>query len=447
MFQAVSARPSPTRFVPVREATHPVRSIALVLFSVALLLVAMQPPAARAGDWQGKEAKEDGVLQVYNPATGMEKPQTIDLEEVFRLGGYDDEDNLFGVITSVIADEEGNFYMLDAQLSEIKVYSPDGEWLRTIGREGEGPGEFRRASAIFLVPGGNIGVLQTFPSKIVLLTPEGDPAGDFPLPEQEGAGFRVLFGAAYAGDKLAIVYGRNQPSEGSFTQTNVLSLVSADGKNESVLFTDDSTMDFASAVIAEKEWDSFRNRWTAAPDGRVFTVRTFGTYEITVWNNDGSIDRVIHREYPVHKRTQEDHDRILDIYKGFTRQIPIPNIKYEIEENFNPIAQMYARADGSLWVQTSRGQNDRPEGVLGGFDIFDSKGHFVQTVNLKGTGDPWVDGYFFAGDYLFVVTDWLPALMALQSGGATSEDEEVEEEPEPMQVICYRINGARLGMR
>jgi hypothetical protein len=385
------------------------------------------------------EVTKDGVVHVMNPGKPMEKPITIEMEEIWRIGGEDDEE-IFGVITDVVADQKGNFYLLDSQLSEIKVYSEEGEYLRTIGREGEGPGEFRAAFNLFLVPGGNIGVLQTFPSKVVTLTPNGDPGDDFPLPEVEGEGFRVLFAAQNAGRNLALVYGLNQPSEEGFTQTSVLSIVDAEAQKETRLHSQSASMQAATALIAEKEWDVFRNgRWTAAPDGRTFACPTFQEYTINVWGPDGKLERVIHREYPDHVRTAEQKEELLEIYKGFTRQIPIPDIKYEIEDKYNQVSGITARDDGSLWVQTSRGVFGIDDGVVGVWDVFDRQGRFVKQVTLKGEGRPRDDGYFFVGDRLFVVTDWLHALMALQGGGGQTDEEAEEDEPELMQVISYRV--------
>ena len=146
---------------------------------------------------------------------------------------------------------------------------------------------------------------------------------------------------------------------------------------------------------------------------------------------------MIHREYPEHKRTEEQKERMLGIYEGFTRRIPIPGMKIEVEDVWNQISQVYARDDGSLWVLTSRGTNELDEGVVGVFDIFDKKGQFVQQVELKGQGDPRNDGYFFVKDRLFVVTDFLAAMMALQGGGGSAED--AEEEPELMEIISYKL--------
>ena len=47
--------------------------------------------------------------------------------------------------------------------------------------------------------------------------------------------------------------------------------------------------------------------------------------------------------------------------------------------------------------------------------------------------------YFFVKDRLFVVTDFLAALMALQGGGGGDEEAEDEDEPELMQIISYRV--------
>lgn len=44
---------------------------------------------------------------------------------------------------TVVAGEDGTIYLLQKAPTMIKVYGPDGTWLRNIGREGDGPGEFR----------------------------------------------------------------------------------------------------------------------------------------------------------------------------------------------------------------------------------------------------------------------------------------------------------------
>ena len=119
------------------------------------------------------------------------------------------------------------------------------------------------------------------------------------------------------------------------------------------------------------------------------------------------------------------------------RQIPIPNMKFEIEPTWNPIQALSARDDGTLWVQTSRGAQELGKGEIAGYDIFDDDGKLQRRVILKGQGNAQTDGYFIVEDRLFVVTDFLNAMMALQGGAGATED--MDEEAEPMEIICYQL--------
>ena len=99
-----------------------------VLVVVAFIIVA----PAEAGDFKGKVETVDGVKIVKNPATPMEDAKTVDMEMLWELGGdTDDEDQFFGIIADIEIDDQGNVYLLDSQLSEIKIFSDDGVVFRS----------------------------------------------------------------------------------------------------------------------------------------------------------------------------------------------------------------------------------------------------------------------------------------------------------------------------
>ena len=54
-----------------------------------------------------------------------------------------DADVDLSIPVSVDIDGGGNLWVVDRRLNRVLVVSPDGEVLRTVGRNGEGPGEFR----------------------------------------------------------------------------------------------------------------------------------------------------------------------------------------------------------------------------------------------------------------------------------------------------------------
>ena len=49
---------------------------------------------------------------------------------------------MFGRVAQVVQDRWGRIFVLDRGNAEVRVFSPEGQYLFTIGKAGEGPGEF-----------------------------------------------------------------------------------------------------------------------------------------------------------------------------------------------------------------------------------------------------------------------------------------------------------------
>ena len=63
---------------------------------------------------------------------------------------------LFGQIGSLAVDGDRNVYVFDTQALQVRVFDADGRYITTLGREGEGPGEFSRAETIAVLPDGRL---------------------------------------------------------------------------------------------------------------------------------------------------------------------------------------------------------------------------------------------------------------------------------------------------
>ncbi len=72
----------------------------------------------------------------------------IDLVEDLRIGGKEQDDIVFGENVHVAVDSRGRIITSDFTQSSIRRFGPDGAFIDRIGRAGEGPGEYRFASAI-----------------------------------------------------------------------------------------------------------------------------------------------------------------------------------------------------------------------------------------------------------------------------------------------------------
>jgi len=78
-------------------------------------------------------------------------PQATQVEAVLevRLGSANGApEEAFGVVSDLAADDDGNVYVLDQRADAVRVFAPSGEYLRTIGQRGPGPGQFSRPNHV-----------------------------------------------------------------------------------------------------------------------------------------------------------------------------------------------------------------------------------------------------------------------------------------------------------
>lgn len=404
------------------------RSMSLV-FTVALLLA--RPALA------GKEVTREGVPHITNPATPANGATTLAPRQAWTAGGDDDDDVLFGVISAVDIDERGNVYALDMQLSQVHVFDRDGNLLRTIGREGEGPGEFRRASQMFLTPEGNVAVLQQMPGKLVVLTPDGKPAGDFPGPKGADGGMIAYFEGGRAGDAIVLNTREMSRSESKISVQRALLVVGPKGDIRATLFKDKNERDMTAMLnLDEKEMRGVL--WAGGKDGRVYTSENFDGYQIKVHSPAGTLERVIEREYahrPRSKQEMEDNKPRV-IMRGGNGQRLQPVIKSSPTDR--DILRMLPREDGSLWVLSSRGDAEQPKGTMATFDVFDPAGHFVRTVGFQVPGNFEQDEFYIVRDQLIVVRSARSARDAFMG----SEDGDTKEavDVEPVSIAAFRFD-------
>ena len=93
-------------------------------------------------EWKGRIEKEDGVKVIINPKEPVYGEIKFELEEDLSIGNEDDEKYLFYKIRDIEVDSEGNIFVLDSGNYRIQKYDKKGNFLHTIGKKGQGPGEF-----------------------------------------------------------------------------------------------------------------------------------------------------------------------------------------------------------------------------------------------------------------------------------------------------------------
>ena len=102
-----------------------------IIFSVFLFSCT---PGADLPDY----LKEIENLTVY--AENETPKYQIELQEVARID--DSGEVILGRISGIQADDDGRIFISDDVEKRINVYTPDGNFIKSLGRKGQGPGEF-----------------------------------------------------------------------------------------------------------------------------------------------------------------------------------------------------------------------------------------------------------------------------------------------------------------
>ena len=401
---------------------------------IALLIVLLAVPALA----------DPPIL--HNPDTPANGRLVMELEEQWRVGGPDDEENFFGLITWAETGPDGLVYVMDVQLCQVLVYDGEGRLVKTLFREGDGPGEVRRPRDLVLLPDGTIGVVVEFPGKVIRVNPEGDPAPEI-VPgtgDATAGGFMALTAAEHRGGTfmlagVSIAAGENQATQ---KRTMFLSLVGDDGIVKKRFLESYATWDFTNFTYDEAvNLPSFYWANAVGPDGRIYAAPDRNAYRINVYSPDGSLEKIIERDYAHWNRTSEERAWMETLLNGAFRNVPVET-KLKICDTESDISWLnrgiQVTENGELWILPSRGTRAQPDGVAATFDVFDTAGRFdrqVQVICPEANGAR--DGFVLLGDDRVLLIKGYAGAMAAMLGGEAEASE--DDEDGPMELVCYRV--------
>lgn len=111
-------------------------------------------------------------------STHEEQEEFIEISIVDSIGvETGDIDYVFGAIQALEHGPDGLIYVLDMSKCCVNVYSPEGEFVRSIARQGSGPGEILNPLAMAVVGDGRILICSPFSGGIHSFFPSGEWEG------------------------------------------------------------------------------------------------------------------------------------------------------------------------------------------------------------------------------------------------------------------------------
>ena len=151
-------------------------------------------------------------------------------------------DGLFRQPTDVAWDSDGNIYITDGYInSRVAKYDKNGDWVKSWGEKGTGPGQFRLPHAIVIDRNNNVYVADRSNARIQVFDTDGKFLRMFKIDVPPTPGTKATYGNTPAGDQLKALIGSpnslcitNGPNQvlfvGELTFPGRLFKVSLDGK-------------------------------------------------------------------------------------------------------------------------------------------------------------------------------------------------------------------------
>ncbi|MBU1495041.1 MAG: hypothetical protein KJ956_13875, partial [Actinobacteria bacterium] len=232
----------------------------------------------------GEVETVDGVRHVRNGAEPSDGTRTLHLEVLWRVN-VEQAEVLVGVLSDVSAGPDGTVWLSDRQLGQVHVYSAGGAYLRSLSREGDGPGELRAPDGLLWLPDGSLGITDRKPCQITRLDASGIPLPSLQLRSSDGEplGFGDISGAMCRGRTLAICGTEFHFDGGVSAQSRFFGIYDLAGGEICRLLEAPSGFDFETRSYDEaKNYFIDQGNWTVDDGGRVHFAPQRNRYLIHV---------------------------------------------------------------------------------------------------------------------------------------------------------------------
>jgi hypothetical protein len=302
-----------------------------------------------------------------------------------RIGVVEgDSAYVFGEVVGAARLSDGRVVVADAHNHQLRYFEPGGKLLRTMGRQGSGPGEFQGISWINECGGDSVFVYDFVLQRISVFDPDGDlarsfhprtpvrgrgparlacaPGGRFVVSTRSTDAVRRRVGPHRLTAPVAVIsqYGSVVHDFGEFPGPDRYRHRNSDGPHP-------LGRDIALAVSAD----------------RVF-IGTADAYEIGIFSLDGAQEGLIRLDSPPRRVSRRDRDLYVQTQLA---EIEDPNSRrrsaawyrsLDFPEFLPAYMSFLTDPEGNLWVE----EYLRPGERNPRWSVFSSTGHFMGTIEM-----------------------------------------------------------------
>lgn len=366
-----------------------------VVFIVAVSVVAWAACAAgERGDEAGFAVRDSAgvrIVENHRPRWGAGESIVVAAEPSLQLGAVEgDSPEGFARVVGMRKLPDGTIVVADGGEFQLKYFDAAGRFLRRVGREGGGPGEFQGIGQFFTCGADSLVVWDPWQPRASVFDGGGEYVRGvrFEVPPPSGSVYRLSECGA-GGEVVVLGWPRTDGIPQGLHRPAVPVFFShiSDGRIQVGLgeFPGDDRM---GSPGGSRPATFGRRTLVAMGDGRVF-LGTGDSYEIRGYGLDGTLEVLLRHTRGVLPVTKEDVARYQEAQLSRATD---PNQRRAWEQslaaeeypaNFPAYAAMRTDSEGHLWVQ----YYSRPGEAGNEWAVFGRDGEWLGDVTMpKGLG-------------------------------------------------------------
>jgi hypothetical protein len=320
------------------------------------LLILFNSCEQQKNEYVIKTEIEDGIKVVINPDYPRDGVIALKLDKELSIGEGEEENYIFDSPSEIRVGEDGNIYISDWGFTNVRCFDKNGQYLRTIGRKGQGPGEFE-SFRFNLSNDGKIYFMDTVNARISILDAKGNFINNFKALNLSTGHFPI-----YSDTDNNIYFSREFRSEKDrYTMTIHRYNTSGDELLNYGEFLGDRIF------LYERDgkiWQSRRSVspmtvWIVTREGRLYAGYS-EKYQINVYESDGSLSFKFGREYNPIPDTE-------NWLSGTSDFLPAFYLNWILDD------------DKNLWIELLK-RKGQEETV---YDVFSPEGIYLRQIHVE----------------------------------------------------------------
>jgi hypothetical protein len=376
------------------------------LWCVSLSLLCALSQAPVAAQSTTRDSAGVRIVESTRPAWPSGRAWSVSNQPLVDIGSGEDSLHELATVMGAARLTDGSIAVANMGTNTIRMYDARGRYLRTIGRPGQGPGEFRQVMGLVRRPGDTLTVIDSR-DEAEFFTPDGKFVRGLKLmPRHENL---VFFGFTFFDDgslaRTSWPQGRDHTDDRRVDSLAVL-LVTASDSQGRVIARHPATQYTKSISLPFPQPVTFGPAGFIVSDADRYYAAWADQYELRRYRLDGRLDLIVRAPWSPQPVRDADRDR----YKAFTINLGAegggrvdPRLVEQRKKMMDEVtfarhlpaySTVLVDADRNLWVSEStlesflsQGFSRVPSSSLS-WRVFDPMGRWMGTVVMPARFRP-----------------------------------------------------------